>query len=188
MKTILAFIVTTVLMASVAFGQPAATSGTSAVSTAFFTLGAGLVVEGVDADWGVLQLGTVYTILPNGLISPPTAENEVVIEPLYWTIASEGGFGQVEVTMLLPSFFQGEETGARIPYSVTSTSGGAFLEEPAEDVPYQPFDPRVPKTIFLNADGEAFVGLGGVLSIGTGIPVEDNYIGTFILTAAYTGF
>jgi hypothetical protein len=188
MKHILSLVALLILVSAVAFAQPGAGSGTSAISTALFVVGDILVVEGNDVDWGTLVAGTSYTVTPDGLITPPNADNEAEVEPLFWTITGGTFSAPVQVTFALPGFFQGQETGARVPFSVTSTSGGWFAEEPAPEVPYEPFDPRIPKTGFLNADGEGFIGLGGVLTLTPGIPSDNEYIGAFIMTAAYTGF
>jgi hypothetical protein len=183
MKNLLLLAGLMLLVSAMAFAQ------NSAVASAIFTIENGLIVEGTeDADWGVLAPGTSYTVTPSGIIVPPNTDGNEV-EPMYWLITTSG-YGNIQVSIVLPSFFLGEESGSRIPFAVLSNSGGWFLEEPAIDIAYVPFDPRVPFTGQVTVDGEAYVGLGGVLTIpGTVPPFDgDTYRGTAILTAAYAGF
>jgi hypothetical protein len=193
MKTLLSLAALTLLVSALAFGQT--TNGTSAQASARFELGdAALDVEAVDADWGVLSPGTTYTITADGQISPLTAEGAYEVEPVAWVITGGTAYGSpVQVSFTLPPFFTGDGgTGfARIPYAVTATSAGWFNEDAAPGVYYTPMDPRVPNTVYLNDGGEAYIGLGGVLSIPANVPSADvntTYEGVFILTAAYTGF
>jgi len=194
MKTLLSLAALTLLVSALAFAQT--TNGTSAQGSARFELGdAALDVASSDGDWGILSPGTTYTITADGQISPLTAEGAYEVGGvLFWDIEGGTAFGSpIQVTFTLPPFFTGDGgTGfARIPYSVTATSAGWFNEEPAPGVYYQPIDPRVPNTVYLNDGGSAFIGLGGVLSIPANVPSADvntTYEGVFILTAAYTGF
>lgn len=183
MKNLLLLAGLMVLVSAMAFAQ-----SNSAVASAIFTIESGLQVEGTeDADWGVLAPGTIYTVTPNGIITPPNADGNEV-EPMFWSILTSG-YGNIQVSIVVPAFFLGEESGSRIPFAVLSNSAGWFLEEPAIDIPYVPFDPRVPFTGQVTVDGEAFVGLGGVLSIPSTVPPfdGDTYRGTAILTASYAG-
>lgn len=190
MKTLLSLAAMTLLLSAVAFGQNNA--GTAAQALATFEVGdQALALEGIDASWGILSNGVTYTITAEGLITPVTPEGAFEVEPLYWIISGGANVGAaVQVTFTLPPFFQGEGgTGfARIPYTVTSTSAGWFNEDPGPEVPYNAFDPRVPYTVYLNDSGEAFVGLGGVVTVPNNVPSEVVYEGVFIMTAAYTGF
>ncbi|MGA9115287.1 MAG: hypothetical protein WB626_00765 [Bacteroidota bacterium] len=189
MKNLFSLVALVILVSAMAFAQPAATNGTSAIGTAVFLLEGGLDLEGTDGDWGVLSPGTVYTFMPNGIVTPPENSNGDGTYPAitYWTITSVIGAG-IDVTFTLPSFFVGVDFGARIPYTVNSQSAGWFSEEPDVDLAYEPFDPRVPKRVYCNPDGETWVAIGGIVSVGTGLPVEDEYWATFILTANWAGF
>jgi len=189
MKNILSLVALMVLVSALGFGQTG--SGTSAQALVTFSIGdEALLVEATDADWGVLSPGTVYTITADALITPVTPDGAYDVEPLYWTLTGAVG-APVEVYLTLPPYFQGEGgTGfARIPYSVNSTSAGWFNEDPGPEVAYQAFDPRVPYTVYLNGDGNAFIGLGGIVSVPTALSgYGETFEGVFILTAAYTGF
>jgi hypothetical protein len=184
MKNLLLVAGLLVLVSGLAFAQ------NTGVATAIFTVETGIVVTGEeDADWGVLAAGTVYTISADGLITPPTPEGEVNVGGvMFWTIEAPAT-SNITVNIVLPQYFVGENTGARVPYSVNAQSAGWFAEDPDIGIAHIPFDPRVPFTGTINVDAAGFVGLGGIVSLPSSLPpfADEVYRGAFILTATFAG-
>ena len=194
MKTILSLAALTLLVSMMAFGQN--TEGTSAQALVVVTLGGGdLLVTAGDGEWGPLAPGTTYTITADGSITPPQADAEFIVpQNPYWEISStDAGGAAVQVTFALPPYFLPTDLGPgpRMPYSALANSAGWFPEGTVEaGAIYTPFDPHVPYTLYLDADGLGVIGLGGVVTIPAipGGDLSSEYTGTFILTGAFTGF
>jgi hypothetical protein len=185
MKNILYLAMLTLLISAVAFAQDP--PGGSALSTAVFNVETALLVEGnEDLDWGILAPGTDYTITADGSITPLRADGDAEVEPLLWTITGQPG-GRVLLNFSLPGYFEGVDDLARVAYSTSPTSAGWAGAEFGVGEPYIPIDPRASNTINLNADGEAAVQLGGKLSVPINATDQD-YLGQFLLTVAYTPF
>lgn len=176
MKKVLCAIGLVMLVVSLSFGQ----TGQSATNYATFTVSQGLSITAIPGDFGELLAGTVYTITPDGSITPDNGLGSVV--PIEWDIT-----GQIDASVLitfgLPGFFSAPGA-SHVPYAVNAQSAGwaeAFI---APNTPYNPVDPRVPNTITL-IGGAATVQLGGILSVpSTAMGV---YTAQFVLTASYTG-
>ncbi|MFN0158374.1 MAG: hypothetical protein ACKVRP_09930 [Bacteroidota bacterium] len=180
MKKILSLAMLTVLVSAMAFAQ----GGQSSATTALFSVGAELVVAATEGEFLDLSPGTTYTISADGAMAPADVAGEVEAVPILWELEGQPG-AAVVITFSLPSFFEGEDQGVRVPYTVNTQSAGWAAEGFALDEPYNPIDARVPNTIFL-IGGVAAVQLGGILSVPVGAPAAD-YIGQFVLTAAYAG-
>ena len=194
MKTLLSLAALTLLVSALAFGQ--ATEGTSAQALVVVTLGGGdLLVAANDGEWGPLAPGTTYTITADGSVTPPQADAEFQVpqNPFWEITSSDAGGAAVQITFALPPYFLPTDLGPgpRMPYAALANSAGYFPDGSVEPgAPYTPFDPHVPYTLYLDAGGSAIVGLGGTVTIPA-IPGGDlagEYTGTFIMTAAFTGF
>ena len=162
MKPLFSVLVLAAMLPSLAFSQ-------SAIS-----------ITALPGSFGELLTGTVYTITPDGVITPDNVLGAIV--PIEWDIIGDVD-SHVLITFGLPAFFSSPGSSS-VPYVVSGQSAGWAHGPIAPNSPYNPIDPRVPNTITLTG-GAATVQLGGVLTVPRG--ANGPYTAQFILTASYTG-
>jgi hypothetical protein len=163
-----------------------AQQGQSMPALATFEVEAAIDISATDGDFGTLAPGTQYTITADGSVTPMLTDGSTEVgQPILWEIAGVPG-AQVSVSISMPAYFQGDDDGFRVPYSVTATSAGWAPASFASGDLYNPFDPRVGTSLTLDLGGAAAVQLGGVISVPVGATAE-TYSAQFVLTAQATG-
>ncbi len=173
-----------VLCSFVVLGQPQ--SVTSMNTVTMHVVNTLTVSGGINVQFDV-NPGSQYTIHTDGGATPPLQDGTQSVDPLVWHIDGAPG-SRVTVIFNLPMNFQSISTGVSIPMTYGPADGLFDNSGTGDGLSGTAFNPMMTYNDFLGADGRADVYLAYNFFVPTNAPAADDYVATFALTCAVTGF
>lgn len=167
-----------------ALGQPQ--SVTSVNTVTMHVVNTLSVSGGVNVQFDVAP-GSQYSIHTDGGATPPLQDGTQSVEPLVWHIDGAPG-SRVTVIFNLPIGFHSIATGTSIPLTYGPGDGLFDNTGTGDGLTGDAFNPIGTFNDFLGSDGHADVYLAYNFFVPTNAPAADDYIASFAMTCAVTGF